>query len=65
MPNKLTRPSSKELETLPLTPVVGSLLGILRNANLDEEDYRRHLEARESGRNENSPEAEQEPDATG
>ncbi len=27
-----------------LPPIVSSLLGILRNANVDEEDYRRHLE---------------------
>ena len=28
----------------PLTPLVGSLRGVLAGSGLDEEDYRRHLE---------------------
>jgi hypothetical protein len=27
-----------------LTPIVRSMIGVLRGANIDEEDYRRHLE---------------------
>lgn len=37
-------PNEQEPEARHLTPIVSSLLGILRNANVDEEDYRRHLE---------------------
>ena len=37
-------PDPRQTEHRPLPPIVSSLLGILRNANVDEEDYRRHLE---------------------
>jgi hypothetical protein len=37
-------PAPGQSEHRPLPPIVSSLLGILRNANVDEEDYRRHLE---------------------
>jgi hypothetical protein len=35
-------------EHRPLPPIVSSLLGILRNADVDQEDYRRHLEEKHS-----------------
>lgn len=37
-------PDSGQAEHRRLPPIVSSLRGILRNANVDEEDYRRHLE---------------------
>jgi hypothetical protein len=37
-------PKNDELEARPLTPIVSSLLGVLKNAHVDEEGYRKHLE---------------------
>jgi hypothetical protein len=37
-------PAPGPAEHRPLPPIVSSLLGILRNADVDQEDYRRHLE---------------------
>lgn len=37
-------PKQEESEARALTPIVSSLLGVLKNANVDEEDYRKHLE---------------------
>jgi len=37
-------PKREEAGVRPLTPVVSSLLGILKGAPVDEEDYRKHLE---------------------
>lgn len=37
-------PRHEEPEEESLTPIVRSLLGVLKNADIDEEDYRRHLE---------------------
>ncbi|HBL28373.1 MAG TPA: antitoxin [Acidobacteria bacterium] len=37
-------PAHAAARTRPLTPIVSSLVGILKGTHLDEEDYRRHLE---------------------
>jgi len=37
-------PAREEVGARPLTPIVSSLLGILKGARVDEEDYRKHLE---------------------
>lgn len=37
-------PDPGQIGHRPLPPIVSSLRGILRGANVDEEDYRRHLE---------------------
>jgi Family of unknown function (DUF6364) len=37
-------PQPRQTRPRPLTPLVGSLRGVLAGSGLDEEDYRRHLE---------------------
>lgn len=37
-------PQHEERKEEALTPIVRALLGVLKNADIDEEDYRRHLE---------------------
>ena len=35
---------TKEVETIETPPITQSLVGVLRNADVDVEDYKRHLE---------------------
>ena len=42
----IEKPESREADSLDLSPSVRSLLGCIKGADVDEEDYKRHLQER-------------------